>query len=445
MSKKLLFFVVLSVLVAAVVQNVVWADSGPEHKTSQPWPIKLGTSGSNINDTSSLYCCSGTLGALVEDGSRQYILSNNHVLAQSNQGIIGDGINQPGMIDQGCGQAGVVASLSDFVDIRFKKGRSIPLNTVDAAIAVVVDGAVDPNGGILDIGQISSEIAIAELGQAVQKSGRTTGHTRGVVTAIGVTVDVGYSKECGGASNQIARFTDQIFIEDGTEAFSAGGDSGSLVVEDADTSPRAIGLLFAGNSTITVANPIDAVLGVFGVVVPGGTISDPEPMLTGSITGTVINRSTGAAIDGAVISTDTGESTVTQANGGYLLSDVPVGDRQVTASASGFRDQAKTTVVVADAAVTVDLSLKPREGGGDGRGKPNSGAIRRALKAKNRYANKLLSIDGVVGAGVGLSEEGRPVVQIYLSEDSSKVKKQIPSKLDDVAVETVVTGTFQAF
>ena len=59
--------------------------------------------------------------------------------------------------------------------------------------------------------------------------------------------------------------------------------------------------------------------------------------------------------------------------------------------------------------------------------------------------NRFLSIDGVVGVGVGLSADGQPVVEIYLSEDSDKVKKQIPAKLDDVPFAAVVTGTFEAF
>jgi hypothetical protein len=431
MSKKLLFLIVLPVLVVAAVQNVAWADDGPEHQTVQAWPIKLGTSGGNVNDRSMLYCCSGTLGSLVEDGVSQYILSNNHVLARTNLGIIGE--------------TGIVASLNDFVKIRFKKGRAIPLNTVDAAIAVVLDGAVDPNGEILDIGEVSSEIASAELDQAVQKSGRTTGHTKGIVTAIDVTVDVGYSRECGGTSNQIARFKNQIFIEGSSEAFSAGGDSGSLIVEDVAVSPRAVGLLFAGSSTVTVANPIDAVLNAFGVVMPGGTLPEPEPTLTGAISGIVTNSSTGEAIDGASVSTDTGESTVTEADGGYLLSNVPAGDRQVIASASGFRDQTKTITVVADATVDADFALKVRKGGGGNGKKPNRGALRRALRAKNRYVNRFFSIDGVVAVGVGLSVKGQPVVEIYLSEDSDKVKRQIPSRLDDVPVVAVVTGAFEAF
>ena len=62
------------------------ADGGPDHQVYQVRPIELGTSGGNIYDRSILYCCSGTLEALVQDASGvQYILSNNHVLARTNQ------------------------------------------------------------------------------------------------------------------------------------------------------------------------------------------------------------------------------------------------------------------------------------------------------------------------------------------------------------------------
>jgi hypothetical protein len=89
----------------------------------------------------------------------------------------------------------------------------------------------------------------------VKKSGRTTGLTTGTITAVNVTVDVTYSTQCG-IGSQKARFVNQIAI--GPGGFSAGGDSGSLIVEDVATCPRAVGLLFAGSSTITIANPISA-------------------------------------------------------------------------------------------------------------------------------------------------------------------------------------------
>jgi len=230
-------------------------------------PVELGVSGGNINDRSSLYCCSGTLGALVQDGNSQYILSNNHVMAITNKGRIGDDIIQPGLIDQSvaCAQdtGDAVANLSKFVPIAFKKGAK---NKVDAAIAQVRPGAVDPLGSILNIGQVSSSTALPAIGLPVQKMGRTTGLTSGIVSAVNVTINVTYNTSCG-IGSQTAKFTGQIMIS--APGFSAGGDSGSLIVEDCSPYPRAVGLLFAGNDTVTVANPIENVLSSLKVQMVG--------------------------------------------------------------------------------------------------------------------------------------------------------------------------------
>ncbi|MBI4482011.1 MAG: hypothetical protein HY652_03875 [Acidobacteria bacterium] len=86
-----------------------------------------------------------------------------------------------------------------------------------------------------------------------------------------VTVDVAYSKQCG-IGRQIARFVNQFLI--GAGGFSAGGDSGSVLVEDVATLPRPVGLLFAGSNTTTVANPFSAVVSAFGgAITPVGTAS----------------------------------------------------------------------------------------------------------------------------------------------------------------------------
>ncbi len=194
----------------------------------QARPIDLGTTGGNINDRSALFCCGGTLGSLVEDASGiQYILSNNHILARTNQAPLGEEIIQPGLIDQNpvCAQDAndVVATLSDFSEIRFLKGRGGkgPTNQVDAAIARVEANAVSTDGSILDIGTVSANTVSPFVGQSVKKSGRTTGLTLGQVAAVDVTVDVGYSKECGGAVSRVARFVNQILITPGR--FSDGG------------------------------------------------------------------------------------------------------------------------------------------------------------------------------------------------------------------------------
>ena len=230
-------------------------------------PIEMGVSGSNLNDRSTSYCCSGTLGALVRDNNSQYILSNNHVIAMTNQGRIGDDIIQPGLIDQSvaCAQDTVdaVADLSKFVPISFSKSAK---NKVDVAIAQVRNGTVDSSGAIVDIAQVSSLTAQPVIGLPVQKRGRTTGLTSGVISAVNVTVNITYNTTCG-IGAQTAKFTGQIMI--GTPNFSASGDSGALIVEDCLPYPRSVGLLFAGSGTVTLANPIGSVLSSLNVQMVG--------------------------------------------------------------------------------------------------------------------------------------------------------------------------------
>lgn len=439
MAKKFFYLVTIGLLLVSVSRDSVLADNGSEHRVEQPRPVKLGTSGGNINDISRLYCCGGTLGALVTDDSFQYILSNNHVLARTNIASPGEQIIQPGLIDRQCVQdpTDTVALVSDFVKIRFKRGRAVPINTVDAAIAQVVPGAVDPNGIILDIGQVNSATVEATLGRAVKKSGRTTGFTTGTVHSIDVTVDVKYSEECGGATNKLARFKNQILITPG--GFSAGGDSGSLIVEDVNTKPRAVGLLFAGNDSYTAANPIDAVLAAFGVGMPGGS---PPSTPKGTIAGTVTSRTDGSTIGGAEVIVDSGQSATTDVNGYYFISNVPVGEHSVEASAAGFRAQSKTAIVSENQQTTVNFALKPRKG----RGKPSGKTLLwQAIRAKNRHEQNILRIPTVVGIGIGLSETARPVIEIYLEEDSTEARRRIPPALDKVPVRIVVTGPFEAF
>src|SRR5207237_6834430 len=113
----------------------------------------------------------------------------------------------------------------------------------------------------LDIGVISNTTLEPALGLAVKKSGRTTGLTRGNISAVDVTVDISYG------SGKTARFINQILVTPGS--FIGSGDSGSLMVEDVDPPPRAVGLLFAGSSSVAIANPIDPVLRSFGVTMVG--------------------------------------------------------------------------------------------------------------------------------------------------------------------------------
>ncbi|HJU60678.1 MAG TPA: hypothetical protein VJ864_01430 [Candidatus Binatia bacterium] len=267
----------VGIIVLSLIPATWAADSGPTHRVDQQFPIQLGTSGGNINDSSKGFCYGGTLGALVEDvGGNQYILSNNHVLARTNAAAIGEDIIQPGLIDQSptCFKdtSDAVADLFAFIPILFKTKGTMPSNSVDAAIAQIRAGKVDPTGFIMDIGTLSSDTVAPSLGMAVKKSGRTTGLTHGNITAVNATIDVSFG------SGKTARFADQIVVGSGN--FITGGDSGSLMVEDEVTNPRAIGLLFAGSSNTAIANPIDEVLEVFGVSMVG---SGPSASIMGKI------------------------------------------------------------------------------------------------------------------------------------------------------------------
>ena len=193
--KRMLGSLITGMLLFLAVPQEGMADSGAAHRVRQSRPIQLGTSGGNVNDHSGRFCCSGTLGALVDKGGMLEILSNNHVLAISNQGSIGDDINQPGAIDVNCQiiPSDFVADLSQFQPISFSAS-----NAIDGATATIRPGQVRTDGAILDIGQPSSTSVEPRIGMAVKKSGRTTGLTRGKIAAIAVTVNIGYPTECGG-------------------------------------------------------------------------------------------------------------------------------------------------------------------------------------------------------------------------------------------------------
>lgn len=222
----------------------------------------------------------GTLGCIVRRDNLRYILSNNHVLACSNDAKIGDSILQPGSHDKGISPADYIADLTDFVPINFSgvpsecpvseaftKGinsilwmirRKTRLYSVIQAESNLVDAAIakplnDENisNEIMEIGKIEG-VTSAILGMKIQKSGRTTGLTQGEITQIDVTANVQYGE------GKIAQFTDQIM----SGPMSAGGDSGSAIL----TEDRFLcGLLFAGSDKITISNRIENVFELLNV------------------------------------------------------------------------------------------------------------------------------------------------------------------------------------
>lgn len=238
---------------------------GVSHTAKQAIPIQLGTSGGWAKDLANGYCCGGTLGSLIQVNGIQYILSNYHVFesdivagGNGTTAANGDSIIQPGLIDVRCnaGSAQTVATL--------RKLGSLPGNNVDASVAQVVSGMVRQDGAILEIGTLSSQTVAASINQAVKKSGRTTGLTRSKVSGLNATVSVAYDNECAGGAAFTKTFSGQIIISNNGSRFLNSGDSGSLMVEDIATNPKAVGLLFAGSSSLAVANPIDQVLSFVG-------------------------------------------------------------------------------------------------------------------------------------------------------------------------------------
>ena len=194
----------------------------------------------------------GTMATAVYDRSpfpgiprRYYMLSNNHVLANSNNARIGDPILQPGRYDGGTYPRDLVARLYRFVPIRFD-GRC---NYVDAAIAVGEFHDLDRE--VYWIGYVKG-VATVGVNANVQKTGRTTSYTTGRVSAINATVNVNYG------SGRVGRMCRQIV----TTNMSAGGDSGSLLC---DMNERAVGLLFAGSSSVTIHNDIRYVQALLGI------------------------------------------------------------------------------------------------------------------------------------------------------------------------------------
>src|SRR5581483_12205501 len=101
-------------------------------------------------------------------------------------------------------------------------------------------------GFIEDIGTISSVVKAPSVGLSVAKSGRTTGFTTGTISSTTTTVSVRYPKSCGATGGTAHTFTNQVIINSST--FSAGGDSGSLIVSN-NACHQPVALLFAGSST----------------------------------------------------------------------------------------------------------------------------------------------------------------------------------------------------
>jgi len=355
---------------------------GADCKTgAQGRPSVWGVSGGNFNSIDATTCCTGTMGALVQDSAgNQYALSNNHVLARTSsttsKAAQGEAIVQPGLVDTGCWlDAGdTVGNLSRWVPLNFASGS---INTVDVAIAKLQSGMMDPSGWILNIGTFSatpfpfSQVVVA---LPVQKNGRTSCQTLGLVDATDAKGKVLYEKGCGARASGVATFDHQILIYGVDQnlnpaTFSAPGDSGSLVVTQ-ETCPRAVGLLFAGaGDNLTVINPIEQVLGALNV-----------------------------SLIGQCINTGSSQAPVSQ-----------LANLGVAASAALLRSMNKVRA------------------------------------AKELHADALLAIKDVTAVGIGGGDSSDQAdLVIYVTKDTRAVRAKLPSHIDGVAVRIEQSGEFHA-
>lgn len=360
MKRFVLYFCVLALgagFLSFPAGPALFADGGANHRVRN---LHFGVSGGNVNDISRRFCCSGTLGSLVQSSQgTQYILSNNHVLGLAGQATVGDDISQPGLIDNNCAVATVVADF--MVAPALSSG-------VDCAIAQLRPGLMDATGSIEDVGAISSVVKAPAINLAVAKSGRTTGFTTGAISSISTTVSVRYPKSCGGNGGTLFTFTNQVVINSST--FSAGGDSGSLIVSN-NACHQPVALLFAGSSTTTIGNPISLVL----------------TRLSASLGNTV------SFVGG----------TCSAAAPEQLTSDDP----QLTA--------------------------------------PVSAAVRKAKSAMRTRENDLMSIPGVIGVGIGPSDNVNEASIIVYVDAYAKVSPKLPRQINGVKVKRIYSEEFVAF
>jgi hypothetical protein len=351
-----------------------------------PLPVPIGVSVGHPAITA------GTFGARVTDGASVFMLSNNHVLANINQANLGDPILQPGSFDGGENSDDAVANLSAYEPIDFCATFFIWLicsqtNTIDAAIALSTPGELGfettmgefgsavgygaPNSTIHpaygDPDVIGDENLSLLMGQSVQKYGRTTGRTQGEISDINATVDVCYDQAC----SRVARFADQIIITPGT--FSAGGDSGSLIVtNDANNNP--VGLLFAGSDTYTIANRIDLVLERFGVTIDSGAPPSLEIISVTPASATLETGQTkqftaaGYYDDGGTAdltsqaewtSSDEGVATISDSGLATAIAD---GTASITATQDGITSNVATLNVTSTPLILESIAVEPTDG-----------------------------------------------------------------------------------
>jgi hypothetical protein len=380
---------------AQILLNSAGVTSNPTlHQGQLATLMPLGSSGGNNNDFDArgntiADCCSGTLGALIQDNTgRQYVLSNNHVLARSDHATVGDSIVQPGLIDNNCTPGGEgpgtvpVGALTAWLPLKS------PHTNADAAIAQVASRTIDASGAILELGgrQPDGSLAAAPPGissssgkgetaalqMKVAKSGRTTGLTCGSISAIALDVSVDYYRDCAETRPYLTKlFTNQVAMSG--DRFSDAGDSGALVVDANNAEP--VGLFFAGGT--------DAA----GV---GHGVASPAPEVLTEL--------------------------ASQASAGVSFSFVGTADHGVSCLSYGDR-----TVSTAQAAALTDEQ------------------IQRGLQAVNAARQMVNPSTGILGVSMGKSTDqpGEAAVIVYVDENGMA---SVPTTVEGIRTLVIPTN-----
>jgi hypothetical protein len=468
---------------AVVLVNNAGVNSNPAaHQGQMPATVALGSSGGNNTDYDTrgsqiVDCCSGTLGALVEDANkRKYLLSNNHVLAKSDHANVGDTIVQPGLIDNNCSPMGdggglqPVAQLTGWLPLRSK------LTNADAALAQVTSRSVDLSGSILELGgrQTDGTLAAAPPGISstggkgeaarldlkVAKSGRTTGLTCGGVSAVDLDVTVDYFLDCAETHPYLTKtFTHQLGLSG--NQFSDAGDSGALVVDAANAEP--VGLYFAGGTDLAgvsqgVANPAPDVLAELGAQLGGsytfaGTADHAVSCL--SYGDNTISSAQNRALSDA--ETARAQQALTQArmlvNSAAGILGVGTGksiDRPGEATVILYTDESKTvsvpatvdgvrTIAIPTTAHAVAYGSAPQSPFESGLPALASAALAQAVTIKEQAAAGLMRQNpAFFGVGVGQSLDNPREAALLIYMDRNRLPALLPPVVDGLRTRYVV-------
>jgi hypothetical protein len=468
----------------AVLLNAPGVMSNPaSHQDALSAPMLLGSSGGNNNDfdekgNTIVDCCSGTLGALVQDANtRQYLLSNNHVLARSDRASVGDTIVQPGLIDNNCTPNGdgagtvPVAALTAWLPLRSAQ------TNVDAAIAQVASHTVDPGGSILELGlrQPDGSLAAAPPGISstngkgenatlqlrVAKSGRTTGLTCGRVTALDLDVAVDYYRDCAETRPYLTKtFTNQIAVSG--DRFGDAGDSGALLVDTANAEP--VGLFFAGGIDASgvshgIANPAPDVLNALNAQMPGDAgfsyVGAPDHEVSclsyGDSTASAaqVRRLSEAESARQQATLSAGRALVNPSAGVLGIAPGKSSDEPGTAALIVYVDEnlapvvppaveGVRTIVIPATARSVALGSAPSAVTAAGLAPLSALAIAPALAAKRQIAHKLMQQNSAFFAiGVGQSLDNPREASLVLYVDREHIPAQLPSTMNGIRTRYV--------